>query len=129
MDEFEYKPVSGIVFDVSKDYVLVELINGLYSPITPQNNVKKRYSSVIGLVKGYYDIFGKKMTCWTHVIKYMNIDYFTILTDLSDINIENTKYEILKVEELTYFNCTPELIWLVHMSLDPRIKDMKIIKI
>ena len=129
MEEYEYKPVSGIVFDVSKEYVLVELINGLYSPIIPQNKVKKRYSSVIGLVKGYYDIFGKKMTCWTHVIKYMSIDYFTILTDLSDIDIENTKYEILKVDELTYFNCTSELIWLVHMSLDPNIKDMTIIKI
>lgn len=129
MNELEYKPVSGIIFDETKEFVLVHEIDGIYCPITPKNLIKKKFSSVIGMVKGYYDIFGKKLTCWTHVVKYNGVDYFTILTDLSDIDIENTKYEILKVDELTYFECVPELIWLVHMSLDPDIKNMNIVKL
>ena len=104
----------------------------------PINEVKSKYNPVIGLVKGFFDLFGKKLTCWTHIVNYNNIDYYSILTDLDELNTfmqtddnynKLINYYVLPINKLSKYECSSDLIWLTYMSLDPNIKETKIINL
>ena len=117
-----YRKVSGIVFHEDQKYVLVCIENGKYAPIKPENDIKLDYNPVIAMIKSFNDKFGKMMDCWDHVINYNEFDYFTISTNLIDINCDEN-HDIIHIDDLNNVDCVPELKWLVYMSLDINMRN------
>ena len=118
--------VGCIVFDELKEFILVEIIDDVYSAVMPECNVSKKYSPFVAMVKSFEDKYGKHIICWEQVIEHEGVNYFTVTTDISTIELDDN-HDIIHIEDIHNIDCNQSLGWLAYMSLDKKMKNNVII--
>lgn len=101
----DYK-VGGIIFNYDNEYVLAQIIDGKYHPFYPNINLPDKYHPLLSIIKGFYDEFGEHLSCWSHIIKYNNCDYYKISVDLEYYyrNLDHN-YDVININDINDLDC------------------------
>lgn len=128
MENTAKNKIGFIVFDVSHEFVLVQISNEMYDvPISEIPDSK--YHEIIYVIKTFMDIFGKKMDCWEPMIEHEGVHYYCIQTYLEDLNVDDhDDYDILALNDFNNTDCSDRVKWLSYMALDKTMRKKSIIQ-
>jgi hypothetical protein len=120
--------VSGIVFHESMDYVLIGIENGKYTPIKFIMDESRKYHPVIHIIDSFEKRFNKHLTCWDNFINYNECEYYTLYTNLENIECDDNS-DIIHLDDINNIECVPELKWLIYMAMDSNIRNKSIVSL
>lgn len=117
--------IGHIVFDPSLEFLVVQIRDDMYDVPTTVVECSK-YNEIIMVIKTFMDTFGKKMDCWEEMVSIDGINYYCIMTDLDDLNIDDKDdYDIISIRDFENVECSPRLKWLAYMALDKNMRKIQ----
>ena len=117
--------IGHIVFDPSLEFLVVQIRDDKYDVPTTRVDCSK-YHEIIMVIKTFMDTFGKKMDCWEEMASVDGINYYCIMTDLDDLNIDDKDdYDIISIRDFENVECSPRLKWLAYMALDKSMRKIQ----
>lgn len=117
--------IGHIVFDPSLEFLVVQIRGDKYDVPTTRVDCSK-YHEIIMVIKTFMDTFGKKMDCWEEMASVDGINYYCIMTDLDDLNIDDKDdYDIISIRDFENVECSPRLKWLAYMALDKNMRKIQ----